>query len=169
MTLESCKKIFESLETNTNITVQEIINACTNGNVTAEASVNLFGGFLLGFLVFLGITLVLLLIAGIYIYTSLAWYTIAKKLKYKRPWFAWIPFANWAMILQLGGFNWLWIFLLLIPIIGWIVIFILLIISRWTIFEKRKFPGWFSLAPIIPRIGFILHMIAIGIVAWKKK
>jgi hypothetical protein len=114
----------------------------------------------------LGLTIALLTILAIYIYSSLAWYTIAKKLKHKHPWLAWIPLANVAMVLQLGNFHWAWIFLLFIPVAGWIALFILSIIATWRIFEKRKYPGWFSLSLIIPKIGGILYLIAIGFVAW---
>ena len=58
----------------------------------------------------------ILLIIGIWIYSSFAYMEIAKKLKYKYPGLAWIPFARGAMILQLGGFSWALIFLLLVPI-----------------------------------------------------
>jgi len=126
---------------------------------------NSLSGALIGFILMILITMAI----AFYVYHSLAWYTIAKKLKYKRPWFAWIPFAGSAMELQLGGFNWALIFLVLIPILGWIALFILIIISNWRIFEKRKYPGWFSLSMIIPRIGGVLYLIAIGLVAWKDR
>ena len=48
-------------------------------------------------------------------------------------------------------------------------LFIILIIARWTIFKKRKYPGWFSLAVIIPEIGGILYLISIGFLAWGKR
>jgi ABC-type uncharacterized transport system YnjBCD permease subunit len=57
----------------------------------------------------------------------------------------------------------------LIPIAGWLALLILITVSTWKIFEKKKYPGWFSLSIIIPQIGFVLYMIAIGFVAWKKK
>lgn len=126
------------------------------------------GGFL-GALIAFGIIFALLLLVGLYVYTSLAWMTIAKKLKYKYAWLAWIPIANFAMMLQLGGFHWAWVFLILIPILGWIALFVLLIIATWKIFEKRKYPGWFSLSVLIPQIGGILYLIAIGFVAWQDK
>jgi hypothetical protein len=122
----------------------------------------------LGIFAALGL-LVFLIIIGFYVYFAMAWMTIAKKLKYKKAWLAWIPFANVSMILQLGGFCWAWIFLFLIPVAGWIALLVLMIIATWRIFEKRKYPGWFSLSMIIPKLGGILYLIAIGFVAWADR
>jgi len=126
-------------------------------------------GGVLGSLIAGAVIIGVLISIALYVYFALAWMTIAKKLKYKNSWLAWIPIANFAMILQLGGFHWAWIFLILIPILGWIAIAVLLIIATWRIFEKRNYPGWFSLAQIIPQVGSILYLIAIGFVAWKDK
>jgi len=170
MTLEQCTQFLQSIENNTTFTAEQILENCQFAGVfTKPLSSGAIGNIFLGALITLGILIVFLLILGLYIYTSLAWYTIAKKLKYKKPWLAWIPIANIAMMLQLGRFHWAWVFLILIPIIGWVALFIILIIARWHIFEKRKHPGWFSLAPIIPKVGGILHLIAIGFVAWQDK
>lgn len=123
-----------------------------------------------GALVLAGLgVLMAMVFLGIYIYSSIAWMTIAKKLKHKHSWLAWIPIANIAMILQLGGFNWKLIFLIFVPILGWIALFVLVIIATWRIFEKRHYPGWFSLSMVIPRLGVVLYLIAIGLAAWKKK
>ena len=46
---------------------------------------------------------------------------------------------------------------------------ILGIIAKWRIYEKRKYPGWLSLAVVVPQIGGIIHLIVIGFVAWKNK
>lgn len=147
-----------------------------------------------------GIVLVILVVAllvliGLWIYTSFAWMSIGKKLRHKHPWLAWIPFARGAMILQLGGFSWQWIFLSLSGIfllfalggialailgmvlagIGVAALYILGLISRWRIFEKRKYPGWYSLSLLftgLPYIGYILgilYLVVLGIVAWKDK
>ena len=131
----------------------------------SEALQNLFG---LGILMTLGLLMILFILA-LYIYFSLAWMTIARKLKYKRPWLAWIPIANIAMILQLGEIPWAWTFLILIPVLGWIALFVLTVIATWRIFEKRKYPGWFSLSMIIPWLGKILYLITIGFVAWEDQ
>jgi len=73
------------------------------------------------------------------------------------------------MILQIGKFHWAWIFLILIPILGWIALLVLLIIAQWRIFERRKYPGWFSLSTVIPQIGGVLYLIVIGLVAWQDR
>jgi|GEM_PF-7064359 len=70
-------------------------------------------GLTLGILVF-----VFLIIFATFVYYALAWMTLGKKLKYSRPWLAWIPFANISMMLQMGGFHWAWVFLVLLPIFG---------------------------------------------------
>lgn len=140
-------------------------NPETFGNVVGNS---VFGG-MVGALVVLGVLVAIVAFAVLYIYCALAWYTIARKLKHKNPWMAWIPFANFAMMLQLGGFHWAWVFLALIPILGWIALAVLLIISNWRIFEKRHYPGWFSLSIVIPEVGFILYLVAIGFVAWKDR
>ena len=67
---------------------------------------NILQSFLgIGFLMMLGVFMFLLILAA-YVYFSFAWMTIARKLKYKNSWLAWIPIANLAMILQLGKFHW---------------------------------------------------------------
>ena len=150
----------------------EIYRQLMEGNPGAVANsqfAQAFFGGALGALVAIGILAFLAVILALYIYRSLAWMTIARKLKYKYPWFAWIPFLHTAMKLELGGFHWAWTFLFLIPIFGWIALFVLLIISYWRIFEKRKYPGWFSLSLIIPKIGSIFYLIIIGFVAWDDR
>lgn len=130
---------------------------------------NFLEGFAGGVLFAVGLMIAISILIVIYVYHAIAWHTIAKKLKYKRPWLAWIPFASTAMRLQMGGFHWALTFLYLIPILGWLAIFVLLTISHWKIFEARKYPGWFSLSWIIPRVGEVLYLIVIGLVAWKDR
>ena len=134
------------------------------------------GGALGGALVALGVFVLMIVGLALYAYHAWAWMTIAKRMKYKKSWLAWVPFASSAMRLQLGKkFHWAWVFLFIIPVVGWMALWILLIISHWQIFEKLKHPGWFALAPVIDilpmvsGLGGILYLISVGIVAWKKK
>jgi hypothetical protein len=121
------------------------------------------------------VTFGILLVLAFWIYTSVAYMDIAKKLKYKKSWLAWIPFARGAMILELGGFHWAFIFLLLIPFAGWLAFAVLTYISTWRIFEKRKYPGWFALIPLAGLIPYIsvfaslAFLIILGFVAWSDK
>jgi len=159
MVFETCTQLFAG---NFSGNASEFLAQC-------PVASSFLGGALGGALIAIGILLMVLLIAAFYVYTSLAWQTIAKKLKYKKSWLAWIPIVKWSMVLQLGKFHWAWIFLILIPILGWIALAVLLIISKWRIFEKRKYPGWFSLAVLIPKLGTLLDLVIIGFVAWKNR
>jgi len=120
-------------------------------------------------LVFFIVFFILLIFAAFYVYYSFAWMTIARKMKYDKPWIAWIPIIRIGMILSLGGFAFAWVLLVLIPIFGWIALFILGIITRWRIFEKRLYPGWFSLAVLIPQFGGMLKLVILGFVAWQDR
>ena len=146
--------------------VSEIFSTCEN---TLSPVWAVMGMGVIGSLIAIGIMIALIVFVGLYIYHSLAWVRIARKMKYKRAWLSWIPIANIAMILQLGGFHWAFIFLILIPILGWLALAVLGIISLWRIFEKRKYPGWFSLGIIITQVGWILYLIAIGLAAWSDR
>jgi len=109
----------------------------------------------------------------LYVYNGLVWMTIGKKLRYKYPWLAWIPIANGSMVLQMGGFHWAWIFLILVPVLGWIALGVLGIIACWRIFEKRNYPGWLALVPlagfinILGSVAGIVFLVVLGFVAWK--
>ena len=130
-------------------------------------------GGALGTLLAAFLFLAIIILLAVYFYFAFAWYTIAKKRGYKKAWLAWIPFANIAMWLQLGGFHWAWVFLMIIPIAGWIAVGVLFIISNWRVFEKLNYPGWLSLSPLLGTVagglGTIAYGIVIGFVAWKKR
>ena len=146
----------------------------------------------------LGKILILFVSFAYYIYFAFVWMTIANKLKYKKSWLAWIPIMNLAMILQLGGFYWQWIFLLisvpilalavflltilsltilggfylsilLVPILVLLAFGVIITISQWRIFEKRNYPGWIIILSFIPWIGSVIYLIEVGFVAWKDR
>lgn len=130
---------------------------------------NFVVGSAFGALIAIGIVMLVIFLIAAYIYISYAWMIIAKKLRYKKPWFAWVPVLNIIMMLQLGAFSAWWTLLLLIPILGWIAVFVLVIIATWRIFELRNYPGWYSLSLAVPKFGIVLYMIALGFVAWNDK
>ncbi len=117
------------------------------------------------------LVLFLIIFAALYVYLALALQSIGRKMGYERSWFAWIPFLNTAMIFQLGGFHWAWVFLFLgvfIPFVGGIfgvAIAILAIVCFWRIFKKAGYNGALSLLLLVP----IARLIMLGILAWEKK
>ena len=141
----------------------------------SKAITDAITGSVLGALIIGAIVLFVIILIAVWIYTSLAWATIGKKLKHKNSWLAWIPFARTGLVLSLGKFHWAWTFLYLIPIIGWAILGVLCIIAHWRIFEIRNYPGWLALVPlagIIPVLGVfsgIAYLIILGIVAWMDK
>jgi len=143
--------------------------------VLTETIQNAIAGSALGALIVGAIVLFAIIAVAVWIYTSLAWATIGKKLRHKNSWLAWIPFARTGLVLSLGKFHWAWTFLYLIPIIGWAILGVLCIIAHWRIFEIRNYSGWLALVPlagIIPVLGVfsgIAYLIILGIVAWKDK
>jgi hypothetical protein len=157
--IENCKEVLSS---GFNGNWSQFFDACPEG-------ASFVGGAVAGAIVALGIIVILLALTAVYIYTSVAWYKIGKKLKYKHCWIAWIPIVRIAMVLSLGRFHWALVFLILVPVLGWIALFVLVIISLWRIFARTGQPGWFSLSLIIPQIGIILYFIAIGLSAWSGK
>jgi hypothetical protein len=130
-----------------------------------------------GFLA-LGLGLILLMlvfVVAVYVYTALALSTIAKKLGHDKPWLAWIPVVNIALVLQMGGFHWAWTFLVFIPILGWVPLAILSLVAMWRIYELRNYPGWLALVsllgfiPILGGLAGIANLVVLGFVAWKDR
>ncbi|MDP2925659.1 MAG: hypothetical protein Q8N99_04775 [Nanoarchaeota archaeon] len=117
--------------------------------------------------------LILSLIMGflIHIYFALVGYRLSKKLRYDKPWLAFIPVANFFLLPILAKQPWALGFLFLIPP----VFFILAIYWTWIIFERRNYPGILSLILIIAILpgvggaGFFAFLIILGFVAFYDR
>lgn len=127
-------------------------------------------GSMIGLLAGLIVLIVLLSIA-LYVYYAFVWMTIARKLKYKKAWLAWIPIANFFLVPILAKKHWTWGFMFLVPIANIVFFFI----WTWNIFEQRKYPGWLALIPLagfIPVVGglaSLAYLVVLGLVAWKDQ
>lgn len=111
------------------------------------------------------IALFLILLIALYIYSSMALMTIAKKTKTKNAWLAWIPVVNTWLIIMMAGQQWWQIFSLLlvfIPGIGGFAFMAVYAFWFWKISEKRRKPGWLGILTIIP----LANLVVIGILAW---
>jgi len=150
--------------------LEELVFSGMENSIAQGAVLGGLIAFIMAFMVFF-----LMLSLVVYVYLALSWMAIGKKMKYKHPWFSWIPFLNIAMFLQLGNFHWAWVFLILIPFFGWVALSILMIVSMWRIFKHFKYPGELSLLLIgfyIPYVGFVagvILLILFGFLAWGKK
>jgi hypothetical protein len=111
---------------------------------------------------------------ALYVYTSWAMMTIARKLKYDKGWLAWIPIVNlvlWPILAKKREGAWPWVFIMLVPIVN----IVFMIMWTWQIYELRKYPGWLSLitllgfVPVIGGLAGIANIIILGLVAWKDR
>jgi hypothetical protein len=120
---------------------------------------------------------VILFIIGVlvYVYTSWAWMTIARKTNTKPVWLAWIPIANFYQRSKIARMHW-WPLLLLLgglvpflSLITTVAFWAFIITWNWRSFERVHRPGWWALFLIFPIVGWIIYLALLGIVAWGKK
>ncbi len=113
---------------------------------------------------------------AIYIYSSFAYMSLAKKTKTEPIWLAWIPIVRYYLISKIAKMPW-WPILFLIgcavpyPMIGlasMVAFSVFFVIWSWKIFERVGRPGWWALLMIIPVAGPIIFFVLIGIAAWGK-
>ncbi len=131
------------------------------------------GGAAAGIMAWIGAFLLLFVLVAIafYVYYALVLSTIARKLRYDKPWLAWIPIANLALFPILSGYHWAWVFILLLPVVN----LVFMIVWTWKIFEKRNYPGWLGLIPLasfIPILNIFagtVMLIIWGLVAWADR
>jgi len=121
---------------------------------------------------FLGFAVFLALMIAVYIYTSLVYVKIAKKINIKPTGIAWIPVVGPALIsAKIAKAPW-WPILLLIgifvPILSMaaaVAFTVFFTIWSWKMFEKLRRPGWWALLCLISPVNLVL----LGIAAWSKK
>lgn len=100
----------------------------------------------------------LVFFGAIYLYTSLALQTIAKKTNTENAWWAWVPIINVLLMLNIAKKPLWWILLCLIPVVN-LVIFIIVWMA---IAEARNKPNWWGILLIVPLVNFIVP----GYLAW---
>lgn len=137
----------------------------------SEKLFSLLGGGVLFFLAGLVLFFIVLVIA-IYVYTSFAFMTIARKVKYSAPGIAWIPLVGPLLITsKTAKMHWwpiLLIILFPIPVVNvlaMIVLTVFAIIWLWKTYEKLNRPGWWALFNLIRPVNLVFY----GIAAWGKK
>ncbi len=121
------------------------------------------------------IPLILIILIGVYVYTSLVYMKLAKKLGVKPAWLAWIPIVNLYLISKTAQKHW-WPMLLIltlpIPIINILAMTTLSVfIFFWhlKIFSRIGCPEWWALTSLLPGVGVIVFYVFLGIAAWGRK
>jgi hypothetical protein len=106
-------------------------------------------------------TVILIVSAVLYFYSSLCLFLIAKKLDVPAAWLAWIPILQvWAFFRSAGKSLW-WILLLFIPLVNLIVL-----VYLWMcIAENLGKNKWLGLLTLVPVANLILP----AILAFSKK
>ena len=159
-----------------------LLNLALTGNQVGD--VTGFGSIIASLiLIFMTMFLFFLIIMiGIYIYTSLAFMKIGKKTQDEKSWLAWIPIIGKPLLTsRIAKMSWWPVLLLLgyffsyIPNFGVYISFAFLItfsifsfIWIWKTFEAVGKPGWWVLLILVPILGWIIYYILLGIAAWSK-
>lgn len=96
---------------------------------------------------------------GIYIFVSLALMGIANRLGLDdKSWWAWVPFLNLLLLIEMAGAPLWYILLMFIPIVN-LVVMVMIWIS---ICQARGKPGWWGALMLVPIANFIM----MGFLAW---
>jgi len=137
---------------------------------------------LLGF-IWLAIAVFIVLSVFIYVYTSWALMSIARKTGTPRAWMAWVPIANIALAAKIAHApGWTFpvvllssllplfsaalssiVFSLMLTAVSYTIVIGITTWWWWRIAEARGFYGWVGLLMLVP----VLNFIVLGIVAWK--
>jgi hypothetical protein len=105
-----------------------------------------------------------LFFVGVLFYILAGWllYRVGKRLGYENSWYAWIPFLNMYMMVQLSKQedSWFWIILItsFIPCIN-IVAVVMLVIVWMDIAEICGKERWWGILLIIPIVNFVVMYI----------
>ncbi len=102
----------------------------------------------------------LILIVAFYVYYALTLQVIAKKTGTENGWLAWIPIANFVLMLQIAQKPMWWIILMFIPFAN-----IVVAVMVWmAIAEARGKPNWWGIMVLVP----IMNIVMPGYLAWSK-
>ncbi|MAH51375.1 hypothetical protein CMI37_36500 [Candidatus Pacearchaeota archaeon] len=151
-------------------------------------------GFLAVFSIFflLIILFVFVLFIGTYIYASIAFMAICKKLGRGDGGLAWIPIIGKSLLAsRIAKMHWwpllFYLSFLLIPFMilfkniafmifsifimagGMITFSVFYVIWHWKLFKAVGRPGWWILLMFVPQVGGILYFVFLGIAAWGEE
>ena len=103
-----------------------------------------------------------------YIYRSLVLMALAKKTNTANAWLAWVPVADFYLMLEIGGLpGWYMVGLLVIfmPFFGSLLFIAGMVFLWWKIAESVGRPGWW----VVFYLVYSVHLIIRGVMAWGSK
>lgn len=98
--------------------------------------------------------------AAFYIYAAVCLQIIARKTNTPDGWLAWIPIANFILMLNIAHRPVWWILLLLVPIVN----IVIGVIVWMEIAKARRKPQWWGVMTIVP----VMNLIAPGYLAFSE-
>ncbi len=109
----------------------------------------------------LGFALIMMLfVIAIYVYMAICLMKIAKKTNTPNAWFAWIPFLNIWLMIQVAKKEWWWFLLFFIPLVN-----IVASIVVWMgVAKALGKPEWLGILMIVP----FANLVVPGYLAFSK-
>lgn len=101
----------------------------------------------------------LIVVLVFYVYSALALQAIAQKTHTENPWLAWIPIANFVLMLNIAKKPVWWIILCFVPLVNIVII----VIIWMAIAEARGKPSWWGILILVPVVSLIVP----GYLAWS--
>ena len=107
--------------------------------------------------VFFLIAVVIVLVT--YVYISFCLQTIAKKTNAENPWLAWIPIANFILMLNIARKPTWWILLMMVPLVNVVIG----VIVWMEIAKARSKPEWWGILMVV----HVANLVAPGYLAFS--
>jgi hypothetical protein len=87
----------------------------------------------IGIMIIIFILVFLLIFVPIYVYSALALSKIAKRLKYSKPWLAWIPIANMWLFPAMAKMHWWPVLVFLIATLAYLIFSLIIVFLSTTL------------------------------------
>ncbi len=136
-----------------------MINDAVNSAPGTAIGLAMFG---VGLMIF-----VFVIIIAMYVYMAICLMKIAKKTNTPNGWLAWIPIANFVLMVQIAKKPLWWLFILLapfVPVVGPIAMLVVVVLIWMAIAERVGKEKWLGILMIVP----IANLILPGILAFSK-
>ena len=161
----------------------QILGEITDTLQTGSAE-SLFAGLSVVFILLI-VFFIFIFFVAIYVYSSIALQTLAKRFNMQNTWFAWIPFLNIYLTLQIAEMETMLVVVFILPIflqiftvipivnilalmlitLSSLASYVINVIAYMKICERRGYDKALGLLSIV----YIAELVLLGILAWGKE